>query len=213
MEISFEHVCDVHNTNVMMYLILSIITCIVCGHLVIYGSINAVREQHYYYGRPVQCYPWPGFDYDYDNDYYDECKYGPSGRIAVDVMIVLLAFVQLVLTIVSLGFTCYGTCMCCYSCCRPSPPPAVMQYTAQDGTCQLVSVSGYNAPSGYQPVSLMMVQQAPAGQVVSPSMNVVQAPQAQPVFTPAPANAESTPLTTTDEKQVTSGTGKYQRMV
>ncbi|XP_072018882.1 uncharacterized protein [Amphiura filiformis] len=221
----------------VMYLILSVFTCIVCGHLVIYGSVNAAHDRFStYYTGVVKCDPWPGYHWVnyHDDDYFEECEYGPSGRMAVNIVIALLAFVQLVLTIVSLGFTCYGTCMCCYSCCRPAPPPAVIQYTAQNGQCQLVSVGGYNNASGYQPVSLMMVQQAPAGQIVSPSMNVVQAPQTQPVFIPAgsppvtyvqqpinatpgnfvnptaptAANADGTPLTTPDEKQTTSDTGQ-----
>ncbi|XP_072018884.1 uncharacterized protein [Amphiura filiformis] len=208
----------------VMYLILSIFTCIVCGHLVFYASINAVRDRltYVYYSGTRRCFPWPGFDYisAYNNngndDYYDECKYGPDGRIAMNVVIALLAVVQLVLTIVSLGFTCYGTCMCCYSCCHPTPTPAVIQYTPENAQCQLVSVGAYNNPSGYQPVNLMMVQQAPtgqSGQIVSPSMNVVQAPQTQPVFTPASANADGTPLTTPDEKLTASSTGQYQRMI
>ncbi|XP_072018885.1 uncharacterized protein [Amphiura filiformis] len=166
------------------YLILSIITCIVCAHLVLYGSSNAAGDYYSsYYTRVVKCDPWPGYNYvDYHDEYFEECEYGPSGRIAVNVIIVLLAFMQLVLTIVSIVFICYGMCMCCCRCCRPTPPPAVMQYTAQNGQCQLVSVGDYNNPAG-----LMMVQQAPAGQIVSPSTNVVQAPQTQPVFIPAGA--------------------------
>ncbi|XP_072019106.1 uncharacterized protein [Amphiura filiformis] len=140
------------------YLVVCIILCAVCFQLLVYASVNAANESSWY------CAP----QLDFRNYDYDTCEFDWSGRVSVNAVMAVLALSQLILCIISLAFTCYGT----FSCCQPTPP-AVVQYFPQNGTCQLLSVGGYQFhPTSYQPVSLM-VPVGQGGQVMASGVPIM----------------------------------------
>lgn len=191
-------------TNVA-YLVVSMITCVLLAILVIYASINAVRERY------DVCQPEPGYDYYYWRDWEEDgCPFTWGSRMGINVVITLLALFQFVLCIIAMACTCYGTCSCCFYCCKGASPPAMIQYNAQNGACQLVAVGGYQSPTAYQPVSLVVPVGTPGGQMLQqqaiPVMAHPQMQSHQPVLIAASSGLPSATQTQHVTPAVTGNT-------